>query len=153
MLLHVAARGSPLALRQCEEVLKELRLHHPQVRFDLTTVATLGDKDKKTSLRSLSKTDFFTREVDERVLTGQSRIAIHSAKDLPDPLPDGLAVVALTQGVDPADALVMRPGGNSDFIERRSHHCHFIRTPGSRRPRLALRSALCRPSRHYWRET
>lgn len=110
MLLQVAARGSPLALKQCEEILKELHAHHPHVHFDLKIVDTMGDKDRKTSLRSLGKTDFFTREIDETLISGRCRIAIHSAKDLPDPLPEGLTVVALTQGVDPADALVMRPG-------------------------------------------
>lgn len=108
--IKVGARSSPLSLVQCDEVLSELKVHHPQVTFDLQKVATVGDKDKKTSLRTLNKTDFFTKEIDEMLLRGDCRIGIHSAKDLPEPIPNGLSIVALTKGVDPADALVMRSG-------------------------------------------
>jgi hydroxymethylbilane synthase len=73
-------------------------------------VETSGDKDKNTSLRTLGKTDFFTRELDEMVLQGKVQIAIHSAKDLPEPLPSGLRVAMLTKGIDPRDCLVLRRG-------------------------------------------
>lgn len=62
----------------------------------------------------MGKCDFFTRELDEALLAGTLDAAIHSAKDLPDPLPSGLAVVAVTRGVDGRDALVyneeLQPG-------------------------------------------
>jgi hydroxymethylbilane synthase len=73
-------------------------------------IETRGDLDLTTSLRHLDKTDFFTREIDALLLKGECRIAIHSAKDLPEPLPTGLVRIALTTGVDPRDALVLRPG-------------------------------------------
>lgn len=102
----VGARSSPLSRAQVGEVQHELLQHHPHIQFHLIGVITRGDQDKTTSLRLLDKTDFFTREVDQRQLNGEFRIAIHSAKDLPDPLPPGLQLIALTQGVDPSDALV-----------------------------------------------
>jgi hydroxymethylbilane synthase len=86
--------------------LKELKVFHPHIRFDPIWIKTTGDHDLKTSLRTLDKTDFFTKELDDKLLNGEIEIAIHSAKDLPDPLPQGLKIVALTQGVDPSDALV-----------------------------------------------
>lgn len=110
MKIIVGARKSPLSQAQVQEVLTELRQKNIRVSFQPEFVETIGDKDQKTSLRSIGKTDFFTREVDEMLLKGQCRIAIHSAKDLPDPLPSGLCVAALTQGQDPADSLVLRPG-------------------------------------------
>ena len=61
-------------------------------------------------MRALDKTDFFTREVDSLVLAGVADIAIHSAKDLPDPLPPGLKCIAISKGVDSRDVLVLRPG-------------------------------------------
>ena len=97
---------------QVAEILTEIRLHHPDLSFECLFAETIGDKDKKTSLRSLGKTDFFTREVDQLLLSGQCRIAIHSAKDLPDPLSKGLKLIALTSGVDPSDVLVMRSGSS-----------------------------------------
>jgi hydroxymethylbilane synthase len=106
--LTVGARSSPLSRVQVEEVLQELREFHPQVEFIPICMQTTGDKDQKTSLRTLEKTDFFTKEIDALQLSGGCRISIHSAKDLPDPLPKGLVLVALTKGVDPSDVIVLR---------------------------------------------
>lgn len=107
--ITVGARNSPLSQIQVQEVLEELRGYYPSINFNPVFLASTGDKDLKTSLRSLDKTDFFTREIDELLLNGRCRIGIHSAKDLPEPLPKGLVLAALTQGIDPADVLVLRP--------------------------------------------
>ncbi len=108
--ISISARGSPLSRAQADEVLRELQQFHPSVNFDPHWVETAGDKDQTTSLRTFGKTDFFTKEVDALVLNGTCRIAIHSAKDLPDPLPRGLSLIALTRGVDPQDSLLVREG-------------------------------------------
>ncbi len=105
----VGARSSPLSQAQVQEIWQELKLHHPEIILKPIFVSTTGDKDHTVSLRTLGKTDFFTKEVDTLLLTNQCRIAIHSAKDLPDPIPEGLNLVAITQGVDSADVLVLRP--------------------------------------------
>ena len=110
MHLSVGARGSPLSQSQVWEVLKEIRTFHPDIDFTPTWVTTTGDKDKVSSLRALEKTDFFTKEVDSQQLEGRFRISIHSAKDLPDPLTEGLSVIAITKGQDPSDVLVLREG-------------------------------------------
>lgn len=106
----VGARGSPLSLKQVEEIFRELSHHHPLIKYQVLSVTTRGDQDRQTSLRNLDKTDFFTREVDDLLLAGGCHIAIHSAKDLPEPMREGLEVIALTKGVDPSDALVIREG-------------------------------------------
>ncbi len=108
--LKVAARSSVLSRAQVQEVLQELRQFHPHIEFDTNWVETTGDRDLNTSLRTLEKTDFFTKEIDALLLSGKCRLAIHSAKDLPEPLPQGLIVVALTQGLDPSDVIVLRDG-------------------------------------------
>src|ERR1700733_14652120 len=117
-ILKVGARSSPLSQKQAEEVLLELRVHHPAIHFDPLWTVTEGDKDLKTSLRTLNKTDFFTREIDQILLKGHCRIGIHSAKDLPDPLPKGLCVVALTRGVDSSDSLVMKEGMSVEDLKQ-----------------------------------
>lgn len=104
--ITVGARGSQLSQAQVWEVHRELLQHHPHMQFKPSWITTMGDKDKKTSLRDLDKTDFFTREVDQLQLQGEFRISIHSAKDLPEPLASGLKIIALTKGVDSADVLV-----------------------------------------------
>jgi hydroxymethylbilane synthase len=116
MKIAVGSRGSPLAKVQVEEVRLEMLPFYPDLCFCPIYVDTYGDLDQKTSLRSLDKTDFFTREIDQLLLEGKCRIAIHSAKDLPDPLPSKIALTALTRGVDPSDSLVMRPGERFDSL-------------------------------------
>lgn len=69
-------------------------------------VETKGDLDKTTSLRTLGKSDFFTRELDLLLLQRKIDLALHSAKDLPDPLPKGLFLLWLSACLDPRDALV-----------------------------------------------
>ena len=116
--IKVAARDSALSKAQLAEVERAIKLFHPEITFDPIYVKTTGDRDKKKSLRTLDKTDFFTREIDEIQRAGQCRIAIHSAKDLPEPLSDGLAIAALTGGVDPSDSLVLREGDSLESLSR-----------------------------------
>ena len=97
------ARSSLLSRAQVAEII-------PELPFDLEMhwLETTGDLDQKTSLRDLGSTDFFTKELDDLLLKGVIRLAIHSAKDLPDPIPYGLVVAVVTEGKDPRDALVLR---------------------------------------------
>lgn len=125
----VGARQSPLSQVQVTEVLNELRLHHPKIVFEPIFIKTTGDQDLKTSLRTLGKTDFFTKEIDDLLLSKKCRIAIHSGKDLPDPLPQGLALIAVTKGLDPSDSLVLRP---SDTVASLKHGA-IIATSSERR--------------------
>ncbi len=104
--MKIAARASKLSRAQAAEIQALL----PELALSIHFVETHGDLDQKTSLRDLEKTDFFTREIDRMLLQSEVRAAIHSAKDLPDPLPEGLCLAALTSGVDPRDALVLREG-------------------------------------------
>lgn len=103
----IGARGSKLSQAQCAEILRELRLF-ADVDFEPVWISTTGDLDRTTSLRTLGKTDFFTREIDDLLLSGGCRFAIHSAKDLPEPLREGLTIAALTRGLDSSDSLVYR---------------------------------------------
>jgi hydroxymethylbilane synthase len=109
MEVTVGARNSRLSHEQVLEVWREITVFHPDLRFQPVWTVTGGDIDKTTPLWKVSKTDFFSREIDEKLLQGKCRIAIHSAKDLPLPVPQGLSLIALTQGVDPRDSLVMNP--------------------------------------------
>lgn len=109
--MKCVARRSNLARMQVREIEQELGLV-----LEPVFVESHGDLDLKTSLRALDKTDFFTREVDALVLAGEADLAIHSAKDLPEPLPEGLECVYLSKGVDARDALVMREGIQLDDV-------------------------------------
>lgn len=116
--IRVASRASPLARSQVEEVLLCLQKKGIKVEFIPTFLKTVGDIDLKTPLRNVTSSDFFTREVDAKVLEGACDIAIHSAKDLPDPIPEGLEVVAITEGVDSSDSLVFRENESLDSLKK-----------------------------------
>lgn len=100
-----------------QEVYEEISKFCP-VEFDTIFVETHGDLDQKTSLRTLNKTDFFTREIDQMLLEGRCGIGIHSGKDLPEPLPQGLVIAAMTKGVESSDALVLRQGESLETLPK-----------------------------------
>jgi len=118
--ITVGARGSRLSKIQTQEVLSELQIAHPNIRFSPFWVQTTGDRDKKTPLWKVHSTDFFTKEIDKRQLSGEFRISIHSAKDLPSSLPDGLEIIAITKGISPLDSLVMRDGMTVENLPKRA---------------------------------
>lgn len=104
IMLRVGIRPSPLAVKQAEELKKTF----PQVNFEVVLISTLGDKDKITPLLSVEGTDFFIREIDQALLRGEIDLALHSSKDLPDKLKEGLKVVLETESISPFDALVSK---------------------------------------------
>ena len=109
---------SRLARLQVEEVERELVRIRPDIRLIPVWIETCGDKDRSTPMWKVQQTDFFTKEIDQRQLKGEVRLGIHSAKDLPSPIPCGLSVVALTRGADPRDSFVMRPLDRIDSLPR-----------------------------------
>jgi hydroxymethylbilane synthase len=108
--IQVGARDSLLSKAQVEEVLQAIQEHHPEIEFETFFLKTKGDKDQLSSLLHMGKSDFFTKELDDLLLNEQCRITIHSAKDLPEPLPKGLSLIACTKGQDPSDVLVLKKG-------------------------------------------
>lgn len=132
----VAARASPLSVSQTYEVLGLI----PNIEFKTHFLKSHGDVDLTTSLRTLDKTDFFTREIDALVLDKTCQIAIHSAKDLPETIQNGLKIVAITRGIDPSDSLVMRVYDTFETLKPGS----VIATSSLRREEVvkALRSDL-----------
>lgn len=102
--LRVVCRHSPLSLLQVKEVFASL----PSVSYELLPLASFGDKNKDISLMDNIAGDFFTRELDDSLLNETADVAIHSAKDLPYPLPAGLELYCLTEAADQSDALVSR---------------------------------------------
>lgn len=115
--IRVIARGSPLSRIQTGEGLERVQPAFPGVRFETRWLESVGDKDLKTPLTDPSvPTDFFTRELDDELLADRADVAVHSAKDLPDPLPEGIALAALLPARDTRDALAIRPGLALDDI-------------------------------------
>lgn len=107
LIIDVGARSSPLSRCQVQEVYQEILPFHPHLSFRVHWMVTTGDRDQKTSLREMEKTNFFTKEIDEFVQEKVGRVGIHSAKDLPECIPEGLSIFCITKGVDSSDSLVI----------------------------------------------
>lgn len=105
---RVGARISPLALKQIDEALGYLKKYYPDIKTEIVGIETCGDKDSRTPISDIEGTDFFTREIEAALLKSKIDFAVHSAKDLPNDIPDGLCIAAITELIDPYDALVSK---------------------------------------------
>lgn len=109
-VLRIGTRGGELAMWQAREVARLIVASHPDITVDLRPIRTTGDRVSETPLPRIGSSGLFTREIEDALLDGTIDIAVHSLKDLPTRLPDGLALAAVLERADPRDALVAPPG-------------------------------------------
>lgn len=103
--IRVIARGSRLSRLQVEEAFKNF----PELAYEIKYLESYGDKNQQISLlNGEAPADIFTRELDDAIRQRDADIAIHSAKDLPYPLPEDMEVIALFPAFDTTDSLVSR---------------------------------------------
>ena len=107
-LLRLATRGSALALAQSRLVVDGLRSAWPELRVELVTVVTEGDRRRDVPAAALGGKGIFTAAVQEAVLDGRADLAVHSAKDLAAAQVPGLVLAAVPEREDPRDVLVGR---------------------------------------------
>ncbi|TDJ54192.1 MAG: hydroxymethylbilane synthase, partial [Gemmatimonadetes bacterium] len=103
-LIRLGTRGSPLALLQT--ALVEASLADAGHRTERCTLRTTGDVIRDVPLEQIGTTAIFTRELDDALLQGRIDAAVHSLKDLPTRLPDGITVAAVGPRENPADVFV-----------------------------------------------
>jgi hydroxymethylbilane synthase len=104
----IGSRGSRLALWQAEWVKSSLERLRPGTRVAIEIIKTSGDVMRDVPLAVIGGKGVFTKELEEALLAGRIDIAVHSLKDLPTTLPEGLHVAAITEREDPRDALILR---------------------------------------------
>ena len=105
--LRIASRRSQLAMVQTNWVKAELEKAHPGLTITVEAMATQGDKILDVALAKIGDKGLFTKELEAQMLVGRADIAVHSLKDLPTNLPEGLMLGCITEREDPADALVL----------------------------------------------
>ena len=105
--IRIGSRKSQLALVQTYWVQEQLRQHFPDRQFEVETMSTQGDKILDVALAKIGDKGLFTKELELGMLNNQIDFAVHSLKDLPTQLPEGLILGCVTERVDPADALVV----------------------------------------------
>jgi len=106
MILRIGTRGSRLALAQSEWVKKKIEGRHPQVQAELVRIKTTGDKILDSPLSKVGGKGLFVKEIEEALLRKQVDLAVHSMKDIPVELPEGLTLSTFPEREDPRDAFV-----------------------------------------------
>jgi hydroxymethylbilane synthase len=104
--VRIATRKSPLAMWQAEHVAQALRTAHPGLDIEILGMSTQGDKILDTPLAKIGGKGLFVKELEQGMLDGSADIAVHSMKDVPVELPQGLHLAAIMQREDPHDAFV-----------------------------------------------
>ncbi|MDB2659366.1 hydroxymethylbilane synthase [Luminiphilus sp.] len=104
--ITIATRESPLALWQAYFVEAELKRHHPGIEVKLLGMTSRGDQLLDTPLYKVGGKGLFVKELETALMDGRADIAVHSMKDVPMALPDGLTLGVICEREDPRDALV-----------------------------------------------
>lgn len=110
--LIVGTRSSQLALWQADFVIGELRKRYPDLAIEKRLMTTKGDKILNAPLAKIGGKGLFTKELETAMLAGEIDIAVHSLKDMPVMVPEGLVITAVTERADAGDALVSQRYGS-----------------------------------------
>ncbi len=115
--LKIATRQSPLALWQAEHIRARLNALYPDLTVELVKFVTQGDKILDTPLAKIGGKGLFVKELEAALLDGRADLAVHSMKDVPMHLPEGLTLAVICEREDPLDAFVS------------NHYMHFDELP------------------------
>ena len=108
--IRIGTRGSQLALYQAKRVKRELQEIFPELQVELKIIKTKGDKILDVALSKIGDKGLFTKEIEIELIDGSVDIAVHSLKDLPTTLPEGLKLGAVLERGEFRDALVSKNG-------------------------------------------
>lgn len=113
MKIVVGTRGSNLALTQTNMVIDSIKKAHPNIECELKIIKTKGDIIKDLPIDKIGGKEIFTKEIERELLEGTIDLAVHSMKDMPGELPQGLKLSFTPQREDYRDVLILREGLNS----------------------------------------
>jgi hydroxymethylbilane synthase len=104
--IRIGTRGSPLALAQAHETGRRLAAANGALAFEIVVIKTSGDMIQDRPLAQAGGKGLFTKEIDAAMLRGEIDVAVHSSKDLPTALPEGIGLAGFLPREDARDALI-----------------------------------------------
>ncbi len=107
-LIRVGTRGSKLALAQTNWVIQKIKKQYPGIQVEVTVIKTKGDKILDVPLAKVGGKGLFVKEIEEALLREEIDLAVHSMKDVPTELPDGLDIAIIPERESPFDVLISR---------------------------------------------
>ena len=114
--IRLGSRGSTLALAQAHWVKARIEERRPESKVDLVVIKTSGDRFVDASLQAIGGKGLFTKEIEDALLRNEIDLAVHSLKDLPTEMAQGLALVAVPEREDARDVLVTRERTSLDRL-------------------------------------
>ena len=108
--LRIGTRGSRLALCQARLVETQLRAVFPSLETEITEIRTSGDINPQEEISRIGGKGIFVKEIEQSLLSGETDIAVHSMKDMPSVLPDGLLIGSVLRREDPRDVFISADG-------------------------------------------
>jgi hydroxymethylbilane synthase len=109
-IIRVGSRDSKLALVQTNWVINKIKKIHPELEFEITSIKTKGDVLLETRLDKIGGKGLFIKELELALISGEIDIAVHSLKDMPAEIPEGLTIAVYSEREDPRDVLVTSEG-------------------------------------------
>ena len=116
-VIHVGSRKSQLALNQTEYVVALLSKLNPNLKFNIHGMTTTGDDVQDKSLSKIGSKSLFTKELESALYDNRVDLVVHSLKDMPTTLPDGMILGALLKRVDPRDSVVISKNSLANSLE------------------------------------
>ena len=135
--ITIGTRGSKLAIIQAEQVSTILKETAPGLEVNLVKIKTTGDQENNIALDKFSQEGIFVKELEKALLDSKIDLAVHSLKDLPTDIPEGLSLAGVTARLDPRDVLISAAGG-IDKLPKKA-------TIGTGSPRRAIQLLALRP--------
>ena len=109
-IIKIGTRGSKLALWQANWVKSALKAGHPSLSVEIVAIKTKGDKILDVPLAKVGGKGLFVKEIEDALLNGSIDLAVHSMKDMPAEIPNGLCIGAIPKRETPQDVLISRKG-------------------------------------------
>jgi hydroxymethylbilane synthase/uroporphyrinogen III methyltransferase/synthase len=131
-IIRIGTRKSMLALAQAEMVAEGIKKNNPDMETELVPMSTIGDKILDKPLDSFGGKGAFISEFEDAILSGKIDIAVHSAKDMPIVIPEGLGILAVSKREDPRDVIIQ----NKNKVKKLDDK--FIMGTGSLRRQLQI---------------